>query len=120
MGLGVFSRVGTAGGHPTLFWIDAAGPRRVTFVCESTPRGQFSSWELRVNEFDGTAPHRDGNYATQFHFDFGPSGDLGWCRGTDQGKGEFLSSAALVDKFAKRLLGVGRPRRPFFAVLGRP
>lgn len=91
-------------------WMDAEGPRRVTFSFESNPRTQDFACRLRVIDYDGTSRYDDGNYTTELHFDFGPDGDLGWRSGTDYGKGKFYTSAALVERFAKILIGKG-PRR---------
>lgn len=89
-----------------MFHMKAFGNRTTRFVLEPIPRNQFFSWELRVVEYVGAERERERprNDTTQFHFDFGPSGDLGWREGTDHGKGDFFTSARLVDLFAKRMI----------------
>jgi hypothetical protein len=91
----------------TLVSMSAAwSPRSIIFVFELALNNTLQASKLRVVEFDGTH-----NRETEFHFDFGPSGEHGWRRGTQRGTGEYFTTPRLLDTLAKRLIEAVRDQR---------
>ena len=78
--------------------------RKATFAFRLAVSNSLQGFELDLIEFDSTLPGPGSNQHTPFHFDFGPSGELGWREGKQQGTGEFFATSRLVDDVAKKLI----------------
>ena len=93
--------------HRNIVSMDAVDlPRRVTFVFHLVVTNSLHGSRLDLTQSD--AGH---NWAHEYHFDFGPSGEHGWREGTSEGRGEFFSTERLVDRMAMKLINAVRDKR---------
>jgi hypothetical protein len=91
--------------------MDAAGlPRTVTFVFHLSVSDSLQGFTLRLVQFVGSS-EGGRNWDNDYHFDFGPSGEYGWREGIGWGRGEFFSTARLVDRMATKLIEAVRDKR---------
>jgi hypothetical protein len=87
-----------------------AGSGRISLLFELTVNNSLRGFTLYLIEFDG-ATGSGTNRRTEFHFDFGPSGEHGWREGTRHGAGKFFATPRFVDDVAKKAIEAIRDKR---------